>query len=330
MKGRISKYIAEKGFGFLKVKGRSEDVFFHSSQMQKEQHSFIAEGLEVEFDIGIGPNGREQATNLRFLLDEDTAVDDWACILVDEAGNWSSTDADHDRAIAVAFLPSAKTLEEQVGQHGLLLENFHASAIVEDRASQFDQMGQIIQSLIAKQQAAFAVGRIPAHRWPPVASMGDSLWAAMIARLVAVYLPFVRGRAWVAVEDRLVTPGLWNFYRHELRGRLADACHLLNRPDRTQSDTWLRLCIYAKKQGAITHQEGEVTVQEPSAFDLIYRWHPDGTDADPIPITHIRCGISLPDFIGNVIVSGTNPDAQRWREKLQGKVHKVDLTKFRL
>ena len=160
--------------------------------------------------------------------------------------------------------------------------------------------------------------------------MGASLWAAMIARLVAVYLPFVRGRAWVAIEDRIVTPDLWNFYRHELRGWFADACFMLNRPDRAQVDSWLRLCIYAKKQGAVTHHEGRVTAEEGDGFALTYLWHPDAGGADPVPLDHIRCGISLPDFIGNVMVSGSNRDAQQWREKLQGKVHEVDLTEFRL
>jgi hypothetical protein len=73
-----------------------------------------------------------------------------------------------------------------------------------------------------------------------------------------------------------------------------------------------------------------VTAEEGDSFALTYLWYPGGGGADPIPIEHIRCGISLPDFVGNVMVSGTSPDAQQWRERLQGKVAEVNLTEFRL
>jgi hypothetical protein len=268
--------------------------------------------------------------NLRLLLDEEVAADTWACLLVDEAGNWSSTETDEDRAIALTFLPSTDTLDALVKRHGSLLKRFHASEMSgPTRTKQFNQMGQIVQSLINSQQAAFAVGRVRAERWPRGGNMGASLWAAMIARLVAVYLPFIRGRAWVAIEDRTVTPDLWNFYRHELRGRFTDACHMFRRPDRTQADSWLQLCIYAKKLGTVTHHEGQVKPDEGGGFAYTYHWTPDGGVA-PIPAEHIRCGISLPDFVGNVMVSGSSDDARRWREQLQDKVREVDLTEFRL
>jgi cold shock CspA family protein len=247
MKGRISRYFADRGFGFLVVKGREEDVYFRADHLQETQQPLITEGLWAEFELGPSPRGNDMAINIRLLLDEDVSVDDWACILVDEAGNWSSTTANEDRAIVLAFLPSADTLSELIRQHGPLLERFHASETGSARANQFRRMGEIVQDLTKKQKAAFAVGRIPAVRWPRVESMGASLWAAMIARLVAIHLPFVRGRVWVAIEDLSVNPALWNFYRHELRGRFADACYMLNRPDRAQVDAWLRLCIYAKR-----------------------------------------------------------------------------------
>jgi hypothetical protein len=191
-------------------------------------------------------------------------------------------------------------------------------------------MGQIVQHLVAAQKVAFAVGRIPAPCWLRVKNMGTSLWAAMIARLVAVYLPFVRGRAWVAIEDRVVTADLWNFYRHELRGRLADACFMLKRPDRAQMDNWLRLCVYSKKLSAFSQHEGQVSAVAEASLSLEYQWSPDNSGTEPVPIENIRCGLSLPDFVGNVMVSGSTHEAQRWRERLQGRVRKVDLTEFRL
>lgn len=331
MKGQIIKYSIEKGYGFLMVEGRSKNVFFHISQVTQVQQSLIAKGFWAEFDVGIGQNGREQAVDIRLLLDdEEAATGEWSCILVDEAGNWSSTAADEDRAIALTFLPSAKTLSDLVGQHGPLLKKFHASETGAARAQQFNNLGAIVQNLVTAQGAAFAVGRIPAKRWPQVESMSATLWAATIARLAAVYLPFIRGRAWVAIEDRIVTPELWNFYRHEIRGRFVDVCNILKRPDRAQVDTWLRLCIYAKKQGTVTHHEGDVKTKTSSGLTLTYLWDLSADGRDPIPFDHIRCGISLPDFIGNVMVSGSSDDALRWREKLQGKVREVDLTEFRL
>jgi cold shock CspA family protein len=330
MKGRIKKYAVDRGFGFLVVKGREADVHFRVADIPVAHRSLVTEGLWAEFDLGTAPDGREKATNLRLLLDEDLPADTWACLLVDEAGDWSSTEADEDRAIALTFLPSADTLDELVKHHGSLLKKFHASEVASSRAQRFDQMGQIVQGLIETQQAAFAVGRIPAKRWPQVGSTNATLWAAMIARLAAVYLPFIRGRAWVAIEDRIVTPELWNFYRHEIRARFVDACHMLKRPDRTQADTWLQLCIYAKKQGTVTHHEGDVKTKTSSGLTLTYLWDLSADGRDPVPFDHIRCGISLPDFIGNVMVSGSSDDARRWRRQLQDTIREVDLTEFRL
>ena len=71
MKGWINKYFADRGFGYLEAEGRQEGVFFHFRQVLQKQQSLIVEGLWAEFDIGSGQNGREQAINIRLLLDED-------------------------------------------------------------------------------------------------------------------------------------------------------------------------------------------------------------------------------------------------------------------
>lgn len=329
MKGKIATYLTDRGIGWFKEEGHKRQVFFHISQVPNHQRDFVAVGLEAEFDIGPGKQGKEQAINIRLVLDEDVSGD-YACIVVDEAGDWRTTDSREDRAIVLSFFPSDTTLTDlATGQAGLL-SAFHASEAAGKRTELFDKMGMLVQALSSDKRASFAVGRIPGMLWPQVETLGTSLWAAMIARLVAVYLPFVKGRAWVAIEDRIVTPELWSFYRHELRGRFADACFMLKRPDLAQVDTWLRLCIYAKRQGVVTHHEGTIAKREGAGFAYNYLWDPDARDKAPIPIDHIRSGISLPDFIGNVMVSGHSKAADKWREQLRPHVREVDLTSFRL
>ena len=158
----------------------------------------------------------------------------WSCIFVDEAGDWSDKKADKDRAIVLAFLPSTNTLRDLVDTHGDLLKTFHASEEKPRvRSRKLSRMGDIVQNLYQQQKAAFAVGRIPAARWPEYHTFGNILWAALIARLVAVYLPFAQNRVWVAIEDRLVGKGLWEFYRHAVRLQWWEMCFRMRRPDRS-------------------------------------------------------------------------------------------------
>ena len=330
MQGQIVKFIPDTGLGYLRVKGRPEDIRFRLADFDPQDRPLVAEGLWAEFDTRVAESGRERAQNMKLIVDEGVSADDCAALFVDEAGDWSSMQTDQDRAIVLTFLPSVKTLNDLVRSHGTLLNAFHASETVRDRSKIFREMRDIVKNLARHQQAGFAVGRIPGARWPAIGEMGATLWAAMIARLLAVYLPFVPGRAWAAIEDRIVTPALWNFYRHEVRARFADACQMLGRPDRAHFDAWLRLCIFAKKLGVLTHQEGQVIAQEERDFELNYLWAPDGSNLEPIEIEKIRCGIALADFIGNVMVSGNSHHAQDARRTLISLVREVDLTEFRL
>lgn len=56
-----------KGYGFLTPDGSTKDAFIHVSELQKAKIPDLREGDRLEFDLIIGKNGREQATNLRLI-----------------------------------------------------------------------------------------------------------------------------------------------------------------------------------------------------------------------------------------------------------------------
>ncbi|MCK5368466.1 MAG: cold shock domain-containing protein [Cyclobacteriaceae bacterium] len=62
MKGKVKFINEEKGFGFIKPSGSSEDVFVHSSGLIDE----ICENDRVEFDMEKGKKGMN-AVNVRVL-----------------------------------------------------------------------------------------------------------------------------------------------------------------------------------------------------------------------------------------------------------------------
>ncbi|MDX2027917.1 MAG: cold shock domain-containing protein [Alphaproteobacteria bacterium] len=65
MRGTVKWFNAVKGYGFVAPEGASKDVFVHISEVQKAGLQGLKEGDIVEFDMSMGKNGREAATNLR-------------------------------------------------------------------------------------------------------------------------------------------------------------------------------------------------------------------------------------------------------------------------
>ncbi len=63
-KGKIRRLLTERGFGFIRtVEG--EDLFFHRSQVEGVNFSSLKEGQLVEFEVGLGRDGKYQAVKVR-------------------------------------------------------------------------------------------------------------------------------------------------------------------------------------------------------------------------------------------------------------------------
>ncbi|MDD2252223.1 MAG: cold shock domain-containing protein [Dehalococcoidales bacterium] len=63
-KGTI-KRLMDRGFGFIKSEDQEGDVSFHRNDLQGVQFNDLREGLEVEFEISMGRDNRQQAINVR-------------------------------------------------------------------------------------------------------------------------------------------------------------------------------------------------------------------------------------------------------------------------
>ncbi len=50
--GQIQRMAKDRGFGFIRPDGESEDLFFHSSGVQGGVFDSLTEGQKVEFDKG--------------------------------------------------------------------------------------------------------------------------------------------------------------------------------------------------------------------------------------------------------------------------------------
>ncbi len=56
-KGTI-KTIMDKGFGFIEIKGRDNDLFFHSNELQNVDFNDLQTGDTLEFEIVDAPKGQ--------------------------------------------------------------------------------------------------------------------------------------------------------------------------------------------------------------------------------------------------------------------------------
>lgn len=65
MEGTVKWFRYEKGFGWILVRGRTNDLFFHISQYKSE--ALIQPGDRVSFEIGTGKNNKPAAKNVRFI-----------------------------------------------------------------------------------------------------------------------------------------------------------------------------------------------------------------------------------------------------------------------
>lgn len=65
MKAKVIWFNNAKGFGFLKPSDGTADVFCHYSEIHGEGYKSLTEGQVVEYELGDGPNGKQQANNIR-------------------------------------------------------------------------------------------------------------------------------------------------------------------------------------------------------------------------------------------------------------------------
>ncbi len=62
-KGTIKK-LMDRGFGFIST-GDEKDLFFHSNELEGVEFNNLSEGQEVEFEQGLGRDGRPSALKVR-------------------------------------------------------------------------------------------------------------------------------------------------------------------------------------------------------------------------------------------------------------------------
>ena len=60
--GKIVR-LMDKGFGFIEVEGKKENIFFHMNELQNADFDQLKEGDILEFEIADGKKG-ENAINI--------------------------------------------------------------------------------------------------------------------------------------------------------------------------------------------------------------------------------------------------------------------------
>lgn len=68
MQGTCKWFDSQKGYGFLTDSETKKDVFCHYSQLQMEGFKTLHENDIVEYELGAGKNGREQAIDVRLII----------------------------------------------------------------------------------------------------------------------------------------------------------------------------------------------------------------------------------------------------------------------
>ena len=67
MQGTVKWFNTQRGYGFI-VDSEGKDVFVHYSQIQMDKFKTLNENDIVNFELGSGKDGREQAVNVQPFL----------------------------------------------------------------------------------------------------------------------------------------------------------------------------------------------------------------------------------------------------------------------
>ena len=65
--GTVKWFNATKGFGFIQPDGGSKDVFVHISAVERAGLRGLDDGQKVSFDMEVGRDGRQSASNLQLI-----------------------------------------------------------------------------------------------------------------------------------------------------------------------------------------------------------------------------------------------------------------------
>lgn len=68
MKAKVKWFNVEKGYGFIIDSGSNKDLFIHYSNIIMDGFKFLDEDDIVEYNLGAGNNGKEQAVNVTPIL----------------------------------------------------------------------------------------------------------------------------------------------------------------------------------------------------------------------------------------------------------------------
>lgn len=246
---------------------------------------------------------------------------EWTGMLARQISDWPSEESGEDGRLTVMCVTSGTTLAQIAGQkEARLMRNFQAARSPVERARRIAHLGQTVVDITTEQEAVFAVGYIAAAERSQVGHMVDAQRLTLLTWPLALYLPFIAGPTWVAVAGEEIQR-LWREYPRELQRQGINACDAFKRPDRKATSTAVAVCLYTKRgnEETLTSEKGEVSKEEDY-------WYPDVGGSEVVPMEHIRWGLTLCDFVGQVLRAEYSDEMGAWRERLSARVRQVNLT----